>query len=160
MICLGPWTKPRYRQLKDKKLREVATKAYKNLCKKLVASNQQFLKTLKSKEIAIDEGDRKEIQEKIERATSDLQDRIESAALDLCNEDQSEESAPSAYRWILDTKCTTEARKGLKGHLNLLLSNQLLLGDGLDRNVVFKDHFLLNCLDEGLPWAPWGPKDT
>jgi predicted phage-related endonuclease len=59
--------------------------------------------------LAVYLGDRKEIQEKIERATSDLQDRIESAALDLSNENQSEESAPSAYRWILDTKCTTEA---------------------------------------------------
>jgi hypothetical protein len=160
MICLGPWICPHFLQLKDEKLREVATKAYKNLCQKMVIFNQAFFYTLNLKVITIDQGDREKIQEKLQMATSDLMKRFENPISVPVNNDQP--SAPSAYREIRDNKYTTEAREALKEYLTqieILLSNQLFLGNRQDPNGVFKNHFLNDSFQEALPWVDWDPKD-
>jgi hypothetical protein len=154
MICLGPREDPKFRQLKDEKLREVATKAYQKLCQKMASFNQSFIKILDSEEITIVKRDREKIQERLTNATSDLLKRIENPTSVPLNENQP--SAPSVYSEILKKEYTPEARKGLKGHLTAieqLLSNQLLLANRQDPNGVFKNHFLNDSFQGALPWA-------
>lgn len=157
MICLGPWQAPQFRLLKDAKLKVIATQAYVNLCNTLLTRNKEFLEALKSKGKILNKDDRNEVEDKIESAIKDLKARINkpnSAPI------HKEESALPTYRWIIDNKCTTDDSTGLKGDLNLLLVNQLRLGNTLNRNDLFPNHFLISCWDDDLKFPAWESEDT
>jgi hypothetical protein len=137
IFCLGPWRKPQYLELKDKKLKKIANNAYNELCAKVVSVHGNLLKEL-------------------DNCGQDIAE-IESLTRRYIGEaNQGEDGKiclPSFYRKLFNAESTRDVEDTLKKHIKPLMKNELsLCREAPDDDPYDRWFFCVTIADEDLPW--------
>jgi hypothetical protein len=140
IFSLGPWQRPVYLRLGDRKLRKICENAYNALCAKIVKTHSRIL----------DAGSQFEE----DRSLREFAKNTAMIAVD-CGENPGYVPLPLYYRRLYEEEeLMYEVEKAFKEHIGPLMENNLALyrvGDMTDS--IKEDYFLCVTIDdEDLPW--------
>jgi hypothetical protein len=140
IFSLGPWEKPQYLELKDKKLKKIAKNAYNELCAKVVSVHEKLLK---------------ELHLNCYQETTKIESLTRHYVREV-NKGEGEDGKiclPSFYRKLYNAETTRNIENTLEEHIKPLMKNELTLCREAPDNDPYDRWFLCVTIeDEDLPW--------